>query len=78
MVATEFDPFLSVKPIVPDWTASLNVAESVVAAPMPVAPAAGVAFVTVGAGCATVVNDQETGPLMGSPTGSVAALIVAV
>ncbi len=77
-VDTDPDPPDKVKLIVPDCTDSLKTALTAVVVATPVAPAAGVLLVIVGAGCATVVNDQVTGPLMGSPTGSVAALIVAV
>ena len=60
------------------WTAMLNVAVTVVLVATPVALAAGVALVTVGATAAAVVNDQEVDPLMGSPAVSFAPLTAAV
>ena len=68
---------VKVKLIVLDCTASLNVAVAAVDTATFVAPLAGVSLVT--AGCAaSVVNDQENGALMGSPSVSLAPLTVAV
>ena len=68
---------VKVKLIVLDCTASLNVAVAAVDTATFVAPLAGVSLVTFGA-AASVVNDHENGPLIGSPALSLAPLTVAV
>ena len=70
------EELLSAKPMVPDCTASLNVAVTGDATPIPVAPDAGVKLVTDGAG--PVVNDQVNALAITCPPASVTPLIVAV
>jgi hypothetical protein len=67
VAATLAVPLLIDQTIVLDCTASLKVAVGAVLTARPVAPAAGVSAVMVGAGCAAVVNVQVSAPVIGSP-----------
>ena len=78
VAATGLPPLgVNVKLMVLACTASLNVAVAVVDTATFVAPLAGDSLVTFG-GAGSVVNDQENGPLMGSPALFLAPLTVAV